>query len=719
MKPLPPTVRRHPIVWGVLAVLLLLAAVFALCEWRGWPFLRGPLERTLSQRLDREVRVGERFQLKLLGALRVRTDTLSLGPPRWAGAQGGRFFDAQDVGLQLPWSTVWNVIVAHKPQPLRVASLEVGSFEANLWRRADGRANWQFELPKSDPERPRVEPEFERFVVRNGSLTLKDEPTDLQLRAVASTSEGLDAGPEAGLHIRGDGRYREGDFNFTMRSNGVLPLVAGRGDAMPVRVAMHAKTPNGRIKFDGEARDVVRLEALQGSFAVSGSSLAKVGAPFGITLPTTAAFDSAGRLAKQGQVWKANFERFDVGSSRLAGDFEFDRRPAKPVLTGTLRGSNLDLADLGPAIGTGAPGGGGEGPRQRGRLFPEREFNIPSLHWMNADVKVALQRADLHTARLEPFTPLHGRILLKDAVLALDDIVARTAGGEIRGELRLDGRRVKDPRWQGDLRIAGVRLEDWLNVQNRFAEPKPGQPAAQAARSYVTGRLGGHLKFSGRGDSIAEMVSTLDGTVSAWVNGGSISHLAVEAAGIDIAQSLGVLMRGDQALPMQCAATQFTARDGALNMDVGILDTTDTTLLLQGQVSLAQERLNLTARAFPKDFSFASLRSPVHLQGPLVAPKLKLETGPMVAKAGLAVALGTAVNPLAALIPLIDPGKKAPIGCEQALAQLRAVPTRQPPTMNAAGTEKAKGGGRPGLFKRLPAASAPATVGEQPLVPVR
>ena len=718
----PAPLRRHPVAAGLGLLVLVLLAAFALCEWRGWPFLRAPLERTLSQRLDRDFRLGEDFQLKLLGSMRVQTDRLVVGPPRWApDAGGGRFFEATEVRLQVPWSTLWNVAVAHKPQPLRIASLEVGSFDAVLWRRGDGRANWEFRLPQSDPAKPKTEPEFQRLLVRNGRLSLDDAPNRLTMKAEAATAEGLDAGPDRGLRIQGGGRWREGDFNFTLRSDGVLPLVAGEGDTLPIRVAMNAKTPEGRVKFDGQARDAVRLTSLQGRFEVSGSSLAKVAEPFGITLPTTAEFDAAGKLGKEGQRWRATFDRFHVGSSRLAGDFQFDRARERPLLTGTLRGRNLDLADLAPAFGNPAPGSGN--PPKGGRLFPEREFDIPSLQRMDADVRVDLQRADLHTAKLEPFMPLKGRIGLNNGVLRIDDLQASTSGGRIEGFLQLDGRQVRNPRWDGDLRIAGVSLEQWLNVRNPYSD-QPQDAAARGttpARTYISGRLGGRLKFAGRGDSIAEMMSSLDGTITAWVNEGRLSHLALEAAGIDVAQALGVLVRGDQGLPMQCAATQFTARDGALHMDVGIIDTRDTTMLLQGDVSLDQERLALTARAYPKDFSFASLRSPVHVEGPLLKPQVRLEKRPIALKAGAAVLLGAVVNPLAALVPLMDPGQKAPVGCGQALAALRGTHVRsvEPPKVQAAGTERARGGRPEAPSNRNAQAQRAQAVGEQPTVPTR
>ncbi len=691
--------RSHPILTSLGSVLVVLVVAFGVCEWMGWPFLRGPLERFLDTRLERRVEVGPAFRMHTLGELSVRSDRLAIGPPRWAAQPDERFFEARDVTLRLPWSTLWHLATSKEPQPLHVRSLEVGGFDALLWRRADGRANWDFASHEARAGQGRI-PEFEHLMVRDGHLQLDDAPTDVHLKADASTEEGTAGGREAGLRIKGDGRYREGQFSFTMHSNGVLPLVAPEGSSVAVPVTLQAHTPNLKLKFDGQAQDVVHLEALNGRFVVSGTSLAKAGKPFGVTLPTTAAFEMEGKLGKSGQVWKANVGRFEVGSSRLAGDFTFDRRPSPPLLTGVLRGRNLDLADLGPALGAPAPGAG-HPSKPAGKVLPDRSFDIPSLKMMNADVRVDLQQADLHTAYLEPLTPLRGRIGLHDGVLTVDQLLARMSGGEIQGQLGLDGRNTAKPRWAGDLHWSGVQLERWLKMRNQHtaeAREKGAAAAPKAEASYITGRMGGHIKFTGTGRSTADMLASLDGTVAAWVNDGRVSHLAMEAAGLDIAQALGVLVKGDNELPMQCAVTQFTARNGELHADVGIVDTSDTTLLVGGDVSLAKEQLGLVAHADPKDFSPMTLRSPVHLEGSFAQPHVRLEAKPIGLKAVAALALG-AVHPLAALIPLIDPGKKAPIGCQQAMERLRGrhdmpvQPTR-PPAERGPLTAQAPGGAK-------------------------
>lgn len=663
----------------VLAALLVLLSI---CEAVGWPFLRGPFERQLEQRLQREVTIGDEFQLRLLGSVRLRTDRFTIGPPGWAGGakQPSEFIDAEGVYLKLPYASLlaqWRHRGEQAPPPLRVRAFEVEAIDATLWRLADGRANWQFGEPA--PDRPRRDfeaPEFERLLVGRGDVRYRDAVLQLVLRAQARTDEGSQAGRSArGLVLQGDGTYRKAEFDFRITSSGALPLLAQEGQGEPVPVTASASAGQAKYTFDGRAIDLLRLHGFDGQFSVQGNSLATAGAPWGVTLPTTPAFKLDGQLSKDGQVWKAAVREAAVGTSRLGGQFTFDRRPQVPLLSGKLTGERLVLADLGPAFG--APRGAGSGRQARadGQVLPQREFNLPSLRAMNADVRFDLAMLDLGTAYLRDLRPLQAHVRLQGGVLRIDEVVADTSGGKLRGALVLDSRPAA-PRWDVDLQLADVRLEQWLQARN----PRDEQ-AREGARApaYVTGLMSGRAQFRGVGRSTAAMLGSLDGTASLWINDGELSHLVVEALGIDVAEGLGLLITGDQRLPMRCAVMRFVADGGQLKSELGLIDTPDTLVLVDGSVSLAREQLDLKLMARPKDFSPLSLRSPIHVQGRFADPQVRLDAGRIGLKVLAAAALA-AVNPLAAVIPLIDPGAgtSGKQGCGQALQRLRSARTGEP-----------------------------------------
>ena len=469
-----------------------------------------------------------------------------------------------------------------------------------------------------------------------------------------------------GLQLKATGNYRKLPLKIEVQTSGVLAVLADDAAVRALPVRIDARVGRASLAFKGTATDALRLTALQGHFVVQGPSLAAVGDPIGVTLPTTGPFRTEGQLAKQGVVWNAVLARMSIGSSHLAGAFTYDPRPALPLLSGRLTGSRLALADLGPAVGgavknqgSGVPGGkgataGAAAPpvaAQRvnatpGRMLPDREFDLPALRAMNANVLIAIDTVDLGSGLLEPLKPMRTHLVLTDGVLSLREIDARTGQGRLNGLVQFDGRNAQ-ALWTADVRWADVRLESWVHqVRSNNAPP------------YATGKLSGQARVAGQGKSTAAILGSLRGGVRMNLANGTISHLAVEAAGIDIAQGLGMLIKGDDSLKIQCTVADFVAEQGLLRPRALVLDTVDSTLWVDGSLSLATEAIDLRVVVAPKDFSPLALRTPIHLRGSFSNPSVSLEKGKLGAKLG-ASALLALVNPFAALIPLLDFGDGA------------------------------------------------------------
>ncbi|HTP97530.1 MAG TPA: AsmA family protein, partial [Burkholderiales bacterium] len=85
------------------------------------------------------------------------------------------------------------------------------------------------------------------------------------------------------------------------------------------------------------------------------------------------------------------------------------------------------------------------------------------------------------------------------------------------------------------------------------------------------------------------------------------------------------------------------------------VDTSDSNISGSGSVNLRDETLDLTLTPLPKNPSVLSLRAPLHLTGSFAAPDIGVDKPTVALRAGGALLLG-AFNPLAALLPLIEPG---------------------------------------------------------------
>lgn len=658
--------RRRRVAWLGAGLLSAILAVVGVCEWQGWPFLAGPAERVLTQRLQREVQLdsdnGEGFSLRLLGQVRLRTSSLRIANADWAGPRNGPMLAAEDVALDLRWS---DLLALRNGQPLHVERLSAGSLRLALERRNDGRANWQFaarEDTTSRPDRGFDGVRFGLLQVDRGGLQLIDEPRSLDLDAEFALAEG--DGPEAaGLQAKASGRYGNAPLRAALRTGSALPWLDESRQAPAVPVSLDLVVGRARLDFDGQVRDLLGGRELHGRYEVSGPSLAAVGEPVRLTLPTTRPFALRGRLNHQGTRWYTVIDQATVGDSRLAGEFALDM-PAhgKPMLAGRLRGKALLLRDLGPAVGVPATPQAGDD----GRVLPNRRFDLPSLRAMDANVVVALDRLDLNTSALQSIQPMRAHLVLQDGVLALKDIDASLAQGRLRGVVRLDGR---EPvaRWAADLTGSGLRMEQWIRPLQRNNAPP-----------YASGLLGGHLQLAGQGRSTAELLASADGRLVVHWSQGEVSHLVIEAAGIDVAQALGVLVRGDDPLPVRCGAGDLTVKNGSVVPRVLLVDTRDSTVWVDGRLSLADEKLDLTARVAPKDWSPLALRTPLRIEGSLSEPDISLDKGPLARRLLPAAVLAAVVQPLAALLPLIDTGqddaaKSAAAACRE-VAERYAAP---------------------------------------------
>jgi hypothetical protein len=109
---------------AVLALCVALVGSVIAGKWLGWPFLAWPLERLLSDTLQRRVSLkptapgpGEparALRVHFLGGLRLETPQLEIGPPAWSTAP--HVLLARDVSLEMRYSDLWRV---RRGEPLR------------------------------------------------------------------------------------------------------------------------------------------------------------------------------------------------------------------------------------------------------------------------------------------------------------------------------------------------------------------------------------------------------------------------------------------------------------------------------------------------------------------------------------------------------------------------------------------------------------------------
>lgn len=676
--------------WVTASLLVLVLAVIG-CEMAGWPFLRQPLQQLLQNKLHRSVQIERPFHLQLLGGLRLQVGGLKVSAPE--GFDAPYFVDAHDLDLQLRYRHLWAL---KDGDPYRIQAIRADQLNAYLLRHADRHASWDFELDDTSPPRPF--PVIEQLAVSQGQAKVDDVITHAQLSVKFFTEEGAHlATPESRVKV--DGKFRRLPLQGELVTQGFLPVATQDKDSPPINSQGWFKYGAVKAQFRGSVYDVFGAQRIKGKVDVTGPSLADVGDLLDLTFPRTSAFKVAADVEKDTSQWKVNIPSAKIGRSRLSGQFLYDLAPEIPMLSGKLQGSLLMLADLAPAFG--APQNN-TAKAHPGKLFPDEPLDFATYGRMNADIDVHLDAVDLGSAFRQEISPLKLHLTLNKHKLSLADLEANTAQGSLSGSLSIDAHDSQNtdlspppaPDWEIQLAVRDIRLEQWLKVQQdqphsnkapskkvqpnqkqASQPPQDKQATGNAAPPYISGKLTGKAKLQGRGRSTAALLKSLDGQVALMIRQGEISHLVIEAAGLDIAQAVGVLIKGDQPLPMQCAAMGWRAKQGVLTPEAALIDTPVTTVNVLGQVNLGEEQLNLKLQANPKNFSPFTVRSPILVTGTFVDPQVSLSPGPIAARVAGSVLLAL-INPFAAIVPFLDPGSNtdavADDGCQRTLQQLKA-----------------------------------------------
>jgi uncharacterized protein involved in outer membrane biogenesis len=186
------------------------------------------------------------------------------------------------------------------------------------------------------------------------------------------------------------------------------------------------------------------------------------------------------------------------------------------------------------------------------------------------------------------------------------------------------------------------------------------------------GHIGGRATLKGIGDSIADLMATLDGQLFLVMKGGRLDSLLIELGGLDATQAIGDLLGDEEARPIRCAFTELKAQDGQVDVMSFVIDTVDTQFTGDGSIDLDRERIHFTLVPHAKDFSIFAAPTPFHIRGRFSDPSFYPDSD-LAERVAASVVLGLVATPLAAIIPLVEPGTGENAACRGLLASAKEV----------------------------------------------
>jgi uncharacterized protein involved in outer membrane biogenesis len=607
----------------LVAVVVLAVALF------DWNLFKGYVERRVSVATGREFHLDGDLDVRVSTHPLITMDGLRLGNIK--GAQDATMASVQRLQFRIAlWPLLHGQTILPEVHLVRPVVL--------LEKNADGSDNWTFPGSGSNPI-------IRQFTIDHGELTYREDAVHTNLVVDINSDKPVSATQLAPLLFQGKGTYRNNPFALQGRADSPLDLGS---TATPYRIDIGAVAGPTSAHASGALRNPLQVTGFELDFTLAGPDLGLLYKLIGIATPETPAYRLSGRLGHLAHVW--SFDRFTgvVGNSDLAGDLSVDDNGSKKFLKTALVSQRLDVHDLAGFVGAPAHANPAKAatPMQQAeaekalastRLLPQQPYDLGRIRSMDADVSLRAQKV---IGTRVPLNGLDAHMLIRDGVVTLDPFDFGAADGKVVSKIRLDASRPVIAA-AAKIRLSRVDLGKLI-------------PEVAAIR-HTAGKIGAIVDLKGNGNSVAKMLATSNGRLSAGMGGGKISDLLMADAGLNIARIIKLKISGDHDIQIRCVVTDFVARDGIWTTSTFMFDSTDTVIRGSGDIDLRDEQFNLLLKVKPKGRSVLSLRSPLRATGSFehasIRPDLKA-----LGLRGAAVVLLAAIAPPAAELGLIDLG---------------------------------------------------------------
>jgi len=188
---------------------------------------------------------------------------------------------------------------------------------------------------------------------------------------------------------------------------------------------------------------------------------------------------------------------------------------------------------------------------------------------------------------------------------------------------------------------------------------------------------------------VAQMLGTANGKIGFFMDGGQISEFMMQLVALDLWGVAKAELKGDKPVEVRCAVADFDVKNGVMNTNAFVFDTRDVVVTGNGTINLNTEEMDLKLKPQPKDRKLGSLRTPLHIKGTFSAPDVGPDMSKLVARGAGTIAMGI-LNPLLAILPILEEGKGKDSPCGELIAQATKSSKAKPTATTKAVEEQGK-----------------------------
>jgi len=375
-----------------------------------------------------------------------------------------------------------------------------------------------------------------------------------------------------------------------------------------VPVEVHAKVLDFKVDATGTITGTAEAPAIDLMIQANAANLKKLRQVFGADVPTIGKIKLNAHLSNQNSKLQLSKLQARLGKARIEGRLVLDTSAAIPDLQAELAFSDLNLDKLLPAgkktaerkVKTAAKS-------DNDRLFSDEL--LPFEYLSRANLKVRLRANNLlwNNKRLKE---AEINISLIQGKLSASLLKLSSVRGEVVGDVVVNASGKGTPRVTIKLKAPHVELGELLTLS--------------VGTAAVEGPLATDIFLQGQGKSLAQIMGSLNGSISLLMEQGRADAKALDLYVGGLSAMVGTIFIDQSAkTKINCAICDLQLKDGVLTPELAVLDTQYSTVFADGQVDLKNEQLNIEVSPVAKGVTL-SVAFPVVLQGKFSKPKIEV-----------------------------------------------------------------------------------------------
>jgi|GEM_PF-5598345 len=514
---------------------------------------------------------------------------------------------------------------------LYVNGLSINKPELFLFKNKKADTNWSFSNQQADSSMLELPVIFENLHILSGKFHYYDEIRDMNFDGGVDSLTGS-GGWQAPITIESKGSYQQKTLNLHASAGSYSEL---RSEKQPYPIKLTMTFGQTEIALRGTVIHPLLAADPKLNLSIKGPDIAELFPLTGIPLPASSAYKISGDLSRHDTTWRFDHFNGEIGHTDLQGTVLVNTKLEPLYFDMDLFAKSLDLADLSGFIG-GEPTHPDKSVTKDDALIPDHHFDLTQFRAANG--KARLRATNIINKEI-PITNFDGQLSLNNGVLKFEPVTFGIYDGKVN--LWVSAYGAKNPADVDiQIHVIDLPLSKLITKVNDIKQ--------------TLGKINGKLQLKGTGNTLKDILASANGDAYLVQFDGKISALVVELIGLDIVHALGYYILGDTQIPILCAVVDVDIINGVALSKTLLLNTRDSVVHGNGNLSFKDETFELNMTPYPRDFSPLTLRSTLTFSGTILNP-------------------GFSINPLSTLmlLPPFDIGEIQNIDCQKIIRQAK------------------------------------------------